>query len=509
MFKAKKLEVETNHKYISMLLENDAKKLGLKIGDRINIFCGHPTQNSCVMITSDLNIINSKSIKNKDNEIRLKHGEIGIFEEAFHKLKIKEGSRVNVSPAQKPKSIEYVKNKFKGKRIKENEMLEIIQDISNNKYTNVETTYFVLGGTAHPFNDSETIALSKAMVTVGKELNFKTKKNKIIVDKHCIGGIPGNRTTMIVIPIVAAAGLTIPKTSSRSITSPSGTADTMEVLANVNLDLSEMYKIVKTVGGCIAWGGSLDLSPADDIIINVEHPLEIDSEGQMIASILSKKKSAGSTHILLDIPVGKYAKVKNKLEGIRLKKRFEKVAKSLGMNLKAIISDGSEPIGKGIGPLLEAKDVLKVLRNEKDQPMRLRRKAIEMSGILLELGEVCKKGEGNKIAEEILDFGLAYEKFDQILKAQGKKKIPSLGKYVYDVKSDKQFVLKELNNKRISKLAFMLGAPGDAAAGIYIHKRVGDKIEKNDTIITLYSNSELKLKYAKAYLELNSVFTVK
>ncbi len=509
MFRARKLEIETNHKYIVMLLEDDAKKLGLKIGDRINVFCDHPTNNKCITITSDLNIIDSNSVRKKNNEIKLKPGEIAIFEEAFHKLGIKEGSRVNISPAQKPKSIEYVKKKFKGERIKENEMLEIIKDISNNRYTSVETTYFVLGGTAHPFNDSETIALSKAMVTVGKELNFKTKKNKIVVDKHCIGGIPGNRTTMIVIPIIAAAGLIIPKTSSRSITSPSGTADTMEVLANVNLDLSQMYKIVKTVGGCIAWGGSLDLSPADDIIINVEHPLEIDSEGQMIASILSKKKSAGSTHILLDIPVGKSAKVKNKLEGYRLKRRFEKVAKALDMKLKAIITDGSEPIGRGIGPLLEAKDVLKVLRNEKDQPMRLRKKAIEMAGLLLELGEACKKGEGEKRATEILEFGLANEKFNQIIKAQGKKVIPKLAKYSYDIKAEKNLVLTEIDNKKVSKLAFMLGAPSDMAAGIYIHKRCGDKVLKDETIITLYSNSELKLKYAKAYCALNSCFTIK
>src|SRR5690606_26267830 len=117
-------------------------------------------------------------------------------------------------------------------------------------------------------------------------------------------------TSPIVVPILAAYGLKVPKTSSRAITSPAGTADTMEVFCNVELSLDRMREIVEKEGACLAWGGAIDLSPADDVIISVERPLNIDSQGQMIASILSKKKSAGSTHLLLDIPVGPTAKVR-------------------------------------------------------------------------------------------------------------------------------------------------------------------------------------------------------
>lgn len=509
MFKARKLEVDANHQLIALLLESDAQKLGLDIGDKVRVFCDKPTNNHCNSIICDINIVEDSAVKKKGSELKLKSGEVGFFEEAFNKLELKEGTSINLAPAPNAKSVEYVRDKFKGKRLSEKEFMEIIQDIVNNNYTDVEITYFVLACTAHALNDDEVIGLTKAMVGVGKILNFKSKSNSIIVDKHCIGGIPGNRTTMVVIPIIAAAGLTIPKTSSRSITSPAGTADTMEVLANVELSLSDMYKIVKKTGGCIAWGGALALSPADDIIINVEHPLDIDSEGQMIASILSKKKSAGSTHVLIDIPVGKGAKVKNKLDAYRLKRRFEKVGKAIDMAIKVILTDGEQPIGRGIGPLLEAQDVLKVLKNEKDASQRLKEKAVMMAGILLEMGGVAKKGEGHKRAKEILEFGLAYEKFNDIVNLQGKHKIPKLAKYTYELKSDFKGKVNEVNNKMIAKIAFTLGAPEDKAAGIYIHKRIGDKVEQGEALCTLYSNSELKLSYSKAYALETQPFKVK
>jgi thymidine phosphorylase len=132
-----------------------------------------------------------------------------------------------------------------------------------------------------------------------------------VVDKHSIGGIPGNRTTMIVAPIVAAHGLIMPKTSSRAITSPAGTADTMEVLAKVDLSEAEMRSVVERCGACIAWGGHVNLSPADDVIIAVERPLQIDTPEQMVASILSKKMAAGVTHLVLDIPFGPTAKIRS------------------------------------------------------------------------------------------------------------------------------------------------------------------------------------------------------
>lgn len=498
MFKIKKLNIEVNHEYVAMLMEKDANQLGLKCGDRIKIFSSIKKDKS---IICDLDIINGHRPKG----CVLKEGEIGIFEAAYEKLGIPENKNVTIVPAPKPNSVDYVRDKFNGHRLSEKQMQEIIKDIVDNRYTDVEITYFVLACSAHPLDDDEVIGLTKAMVSVGKKLEFQTS-NGIIVDKHCIGGIPGNRTTMIVVPIVAAAGLTIPKTSSRSITSPSGTADTMEVLANVELSLSKMYGAVKETNGCIAWGGSLDLSPADDIIINVEHPLDIDSEGQMIASILSKKKSAGSTHVLIDIPYGHNAKVLTKQHALRLKKRFEKVGKAIDLNIEVMLSDGSAPIGKGVGPLLEAIDVMKVLKNDLDLPQDLKEKALMMSAKLISLGEGLSYEKSYNLAKNILETGIAYEKFEEIRSFQGKKDLLPLAKHSYKIVAQNPGKVKLVDNKLVSRIAFMLGAPMDKAAGIYLHKSKGDNVEGGEVIAEIYSNSELKLKYSKAFLNENAIF---
>jgi thymidine phosphorylase len=498
MFKAKKVNIKTHHRLIAVLLEKDAKELGVKNGERIKII---PSSKKGKSIICELEIVDRLKNKLKSGEKCISSGEIGIFETAFEKLEISDLDRVKIVPAPKPKSLEYIRDKFYGKiRFTESMCEEIIKDIVENRFSEIETTYFVLASTAHQLDDNETINLTKAMVKAGKVLNFNKKR---VVDKHCIGGIPNNRTTMIVVPIIAVAGLTIPKTSSRSITSPAGTADTMEVLTNVSLSLSEMYDVVKKENGCIVWGGSLDLSPADDLIINVEHPLDLDSEGQMIASILSKKKSAGSTDVLIDIPIGQTAKVESLIKGYKLMRRIEKIGRNIGLNVKCILTDGYEPIGKGIGPLYEALDVLKILKREEDAPKDLEDKALMMAGLIFEMVDYCKKGEGKIKAREILDSGKAYEKFMNIIKAQGgPKKLPS-AKYKVDILAHKDGKVKSIHNKKIAKLAFVLGAPEDKAAGLIIHKKTDEIVEKDKPILTIYSNSKLKLEYGKAYLEDN------
>jgi len=196
------------------------------------------------------------------------------------------------------------------------------------------------------------------MIDAGSRLSWP---HDIVVDKHCVGGLPGNRTTPIVVAIAAACGLIIPKTSSRAITSPAGTADTMETLTEVSLSLDDMRRVVDREGGCIVWGGSMNLSPADDILIRVERPLDFDSEGQMVASVLSKKLSAGSTHLVIDIPVGPTAKVRSTVMADSLALRLTQVGEALGLTLRVRQTDGTQPIGRGIGPSLEALDVLAVL----------------------------------------------------------------------------------------------------------------------------------------------------
>jgi thymidine phosphorylase len=376
--------------------------------------------------------------------------------------------------------------------------MQIVKDIVENRYSKVELTAFVVACAHGPMERDEVVYLAKAMVETGDAIKWDCE---MVVDKHCIGGIPGNRTTMIVVPIVAAYGLLIPKTSSRSITSPAGTADTMDVLADVHLDLEKMKEIVAKENGCLGWGGAFTLAPADDIIIAVERPLSIDAQGQMVASILSKKKAAGATHILIDIPVGKTAKVTSPLYAVQLKKLFEYVATKMGMFVDVTITDGSEPIGCGIGPVLEAMDVLRVLKNEKDAPKDLLDKSVELAGRIIEFDPKVKGGEGRKIAEEILFSGKAYEKMQKIIDAQGRREMKEPGPLKKEILSYKNGRITEIDNQKIAKCAKLAGAPEDAGAGICLLKRVGEKVKRGEPLFVIYAEQEADLGYALEFWE--------
>jgi thymidine phosphorylase len=435
----------------------------------------------------------------------LDYKEIGLSEYAFEKFDVEEGEEVDVKPAPPPPSLDLIRKKIGGGKLSKGDFRAIVRDIVGGRYSKVELTAFVVSCTINRLSDEEVAYLANAIVGAGSRLVF----NGTVVDKHCIGGVPGNRTTMIVVPIVAAAGLTIPKTSSRAITSPAGTADTMETLADVEIPLERIYEIVKKEGGCIVWGGALDLAPADDVIITVEKPLNIDSEGQMIASILSKKVAAGSTHVVIDIPVGRTAKVANEADGLRLKARFEKVARQLGIKAKVLLTDGSQPIGRGIGPVLEALDVLKVLQNEDDAPRYLREKSIFLAGKLIELSGKVSVGEGILIAREMLESGRAFKKFEAIRDLQGRRDILTLASNYSDVCSKNAGRVRDIDNRTVARIAKLAGAPKDKSAGVYLYKKIGDHVKRDEPIFRIYADNTTTLGFAMDYAEEHTSFHIK
>ncbi len=494
MFKTKEIDIDTGPQLVAVLNKRDVEKLQLHTGERIEIHQEHtPHKVTCVLEVLDKNIHDPKG------ELDLKVGEIGLLEEAFRALKAKEGIKISIRPIPKALSFQYAKQKLEeGKKLGKKEFYEIIRDMVDNEYSDAEMTYFVLACAEKGLTDEETVHLTRAMIDTGQVLKLK---KKIVADKHCIGGIPGNRTTPIVVAIAAVAGIAIPNTFTRAITSPAGTADTLEVYLDVDVDLTKMKRIVEKINGCLVWGGSLDMAPSDDIIIRIEHPIHVDSENQMIASILAKKISAGNTHCLLDIPLGKAAKVTTKAHAIKLKNKFERIAKKLGLNLKVVITDGNQPIGHGVGPLLEMIDVLKVLKNDPTAPQDLLEKSLYLTGELLNLVGKTKGKKGYQLAKEILESGEANRKFEEICKAQGKRKLPQLPNHTHDVKSSKKGKIKAINNKVIVQLAKICGAPMDYGAGVFVYKFDKDKVEKGEALYRLYSSNEYRLKNAVKYLK--------
>ncbi|MBI2498626.1 AMP phosphorylase [Candidatus Woesearchaeota archaeon] len=488
--KVKNLGLSSGGPLIVVINSNDAKSGGLSALDRIRISYSSKEAIAVVNIASNKNVM---------------VGEIGLFDEVIDKIKIREGSFVDVEYENKPLSLVYIKEKLNGKRLNEKQIKEIIDDIVKNKISEVEASYFIAGVYTRGLDDSEIFYMTRAIASEGKPVNWG---KKIVLDKHSSGGTAGNRTTMIIVPIIAAAGFCIPKTSSRAITSPAGTADSMEVLAKVSFPVSKIKEIVNKTNGCIVWGGTLDLASADDRLIKIEKTLGLDPEGALLSSVLSKKKAVGATHVLIDIPYGEGAKIDNKNKARKLKKQFIKIGKRLGMKMKVILTDGSEPIGNGIGPALEARDVLKVLRCEEDAPIDLKEKAVIMAGLMLEM-----VGYGNeKDALEILESGEAYKKMKEIIKAQGgneniKPDNIKIGKYSHVVESKKNGIVKNIDNMAINKIARFSGAPGDKGAGVYLFVHKGDYVNKGDELFAVYSNENNKLKYGLKLLK-NEIISV-
>ena len=433
-----------------------------------------------------------------DDESQLSHDQLGLSDAAIEALETKEGDLLKLSHLDALESMSDVRKKIYGHRLNQAEFDRIIGDIVNRNLSNIQLSAFLASSTGNALNLEEVISLTRSMINVGFKLDWGKGK---VYDKHCIGGLPGNRTTPLVVSIVAAAGLIIPKTSSRAITSPAGTADTMEVVTNVNLTTGQMKNVVEQEGGCLAWGGSVQLSPADDILIRVEKALDIDSEGQMIASVLSKKAAAGSTDVVIDIPVGPTAKVRSQKAAEHLSEKMVAVGKAIGLNIDIVFTDGSQPVGRGIGPALEARDVLSVLRNEDNAPDDLRERSVILAGRLLEMGGKAGKGSGAIEALRILKNGEAYKKFITICEAQGYFREPEIAPHKHKVKSTARGVVSEIDNRRLAKVAKLAGAPGAMTAGILLLTPLGTHMEENDTLFEIHAESRGELEYALAFLE--------
>ncbi|MDD4878744.1 MAG: AMP phosphorylase [Candidatus Nanoarchaeia archaeon] len=471
------VNLSTGGPAIAIISEADAKKLGLRASDRIRI-----TRLRTGKVAIAVADISSEHIR---------PGEIGLFEEMLKILDIKEGIHVEVIPSERPRSIQYISAKLEGNPLSRKQIYEIVSDIVENHLSEVEMTYFVAACYSNGLSMEETANLTNAIVETGTRLEIN---KRMILDKHCVGGVPNNRTTLIVVPILASLGYTMPKTSSRSITSPAGTADTMEVMAPVSLTLEKIKEVLEKTNACMVWGGgNMNLAAADDKLIRIRHPLSIDPEGMLLASIMAKKKAVGATHCLIDIPYGFMAKFPTKQSASSLAKKFVKLGRMLGMKVKVVMTDGSQPVGNGIGPALEAYDVLSVLKG--GGPNDLREKAIYMASEMLAM--VGGKKAREKVIDA-LDSGKAYSKFREIAIAQGGKKHIKLPKArnFFDVISPKDGAVFQINNKAISRIARIAGAPQDKAAGIYLRVHCNDRIRKGSVLFTIHAQSRAKLENA-------------
>ncbi|MGA2385678.1 MAG: AMP phosphorylase [Candidatus Bathyarchaeia archaeon] len=468
------LPIFTGGSRIAILSEEAASSLGVHSSDRIRIKYGNQEM---------IAIANIAEFFSKRR--------IGLYEETAKALGVKEAETVSVHLAPLPESLFNVRAKLHGERLREKDIVTIVKDVVERHLSSAEISAFLTALSIYGLSASENEALSRAMVSTGKTISLGEGP---ILDKHSVGGIPGDKTSMLVVPIVAAAGYTIPKTSSRAITSPAGTADRVETLCPVNLSIEEIKAVVAKTGGCLVWGGALELAPADDLFIQVEYPLGIDP--MLLPSILSKKKAMGATHVAIDIPTGMGAKIKSRTEAYTLASDFVDLGKRLGLNIQCALTFGDQPLGCGIGPALEAREAVATLLG--GGPPDLRDKAVSLAGMLFEM---VGAENGRAKAEDMIDSGKAAAKMREIIAAQGGNPkvqpddIP-VGPEYAEVKSDRSGKVIWLSTDNIVRIAREAGAPKEKGAGMILHAKLGETVHKDSVLFEVYAEKSSKLTSA-------------
>jgi AMP phosphorylase len=462
-----------------MLNIEEARERGLNAGDRVRVRTRGASTTAILDTTQEM----------------VKKGEIGIFIEALKDLN--NPVSVDVFPAPKPASLCYIKNMMDRKKLTEDQIRSIVQDIVDNNLSEIELAAYVTASYIHNMDSQEVEWLTRAMIDTGERIHFDTHP---VMDKHSIGGVPGNKVSLLIVPIVAAAGLLIPKTSSRAITGAGGTADLMEVLSPVEFSADEIKELTEKVGGVIVWGGATNIAPADDKLIKAEYALSIDPYSQMLASIMAKKGAVGADSVVVDMPLGPGTKLATPEAGRTLAKDLIDLGDRLGIRIECAMTFGGSPVGRTIGPALEVREALTVLEN-KGGPNSLKEKSLSLAGILLEMGGVASRGNGYQAAESILTSGKALEKLKEIIETQGgnpqvKSEDIAIGENCEDILAPAGGYVVAFYNKRLVELARMAGAPAEKKAGVIIHKKMGERVKKGEPLITICSSSDWELESA-------------
>ncbi len=481
--RARRLFIDTGHEAVVYLHRDSelCRSEGFESETRIRV------SNGTRSVLATLNVVTNGL---------LSPAEAGLSESAWSRLEANDGAILVFAHPQTLESLGHVRAKIYGRRLDAAALNTIVRDITAGFYSDLHLAAFLTACAGDRLDREEITDLTRAMIASGEQLHWHRQP---AMDKHSVGGLPGNRTTLLVVPIVTAAGVLMPKTSSRAITSPAGTADTMEMLAPVDLDLDRMRRVVDQEGGCIVWGDTARLSPADDLLIRVERPLDLDSSGQLVASVLSKKAAAGATHVLIDIPVGPTAKIRSFKAAQGLCSNFCAVGSQVGLQVLPVLTDGTQPVGRGIGPALEARDALAVLRLEPEAPQDLRERGLLLAGHILELAGSVAPGGGQALARDILNDGRAWVKFQSICRAQGGMREPPMAPHTRPFCSIRAGRVVRIDNRRLARTAKLAGAPRDPSAGLVLHARVGSRVQRGQPLFTIHAETKGELEYALSY----------
>jgi AMP phosphorylase len=460
-----------------MLSDRDALKIGVKDNDRVRV---DGKKSAIALLTVTEIVIPGEAILTGDLR---------------NKVKASDGDVLSIVYASSPESVRSIRKKMDNEKLSKEEIQSIVVDILENRLSKIEISAWLTALYINGMDIEEIADFTEAMVDTGDRVEFDRSP---VYDFHSMGGVPGNKITPIVVSIVAAAGLMLPKTSSRAISSACGTSDFVETFCDIEMDAATLKKISEEVGGVLAWGGAMNLAPVDDMVIKVEHPLGINPRAQMLASIMSKKMAIGATHLVIDIPMGKGTKVPT-IEVARAYARdFMDLGEKLNIHTECAITYAEQPVGSAIGPKLEARECIRILEGEK-HPSSVIEKACDIAGMILEMGGIVN---GAEKAREILDTGAAMKKFREIVAAQnGNYDIRSSdlepGEFKAEVISLTSGYVHSISNKDLVSIAKAAGAPSDKGAGLLVLKKKGQRVEKGEAVLEIYGDNKAKVDRAK------------
>jgi len=492
--KAKALDIQTGHPWEVIIHYEDGKTYDIRAGDDLILKWDHKKTEVKVNISKNM----------------IKSGEIGLFKDILDKFKIPEGEVLELKLAPLASSLSCIQKKLIGHHLSYSEIHSIIYDIVHYHLDDIQIAFFVASAfMKNGFSNEEIYYMTKAMAETGDMLHW----DGVVADKHSIGGVPGNRTTPIVVSIISSLGIRIPKTSSRAITSEAGTADVIETVSSVEFNTEKIKEIVDKTNACLVWGGALKLAPADDRILKVSYELGIEPYSKIVTSIMAKKVAMGATHLVIDIPIGPGLKIHKMEDALGMKKIFEYLAKKFNIKLYVVIEKIEGPVGRGIGPALEIRDILRVLSQSDNRPLDLEKRAIKLAGALLELTGKVSKGQGINIALAQLKNGEALAQFRKIISAQGgdgnlSESSIKIGEYQSEFKSERKGIIKSIDNLSLIRLVRLLGSPVTKEGGIYLNKIKNEQVAAGETLFTLYTTSEQRLALAVKELEKNQPYLI-
>jgi len=361
---------------------------------------------------------------------------------------------------------------------------------------------------------AELAALTEEMLHSGEVLDF-SELPAAKVDKHSTGGV-GDKTSLVIAPVVAAAGLYVPMVSGRGLGHTGGTLDKLESIPGFNVNLSgKEFRRVLSKCGCALIGQTPEIAPADkklyalrDITATVESPYLI------CASIMSKKLAEGIDALVLDVKTGSGAFMKKEEDAVYLAELMVETGQRMEKRMVALITDMEQPLGRNVGNALEVMECLEVL--EGGGPADLRDLCVELAAWMLVSGERVKTlEEGRRLATELMSDGSALEKFSEVIALQGgdprivdeRSRLPQALEQE-DVVAQRGGVVASIACEKVGIASMLLGGGRerqddaiDPAVGLVLHKKVGDAVEKGERLCTIYYNSEARLEEVKRMLE--------